>query len=383
MPSTPNLGLVFGLLLGGGGTLLGQAPVPGDASPVPASLRSLEPASLAMVYDKAPSPLSGPAAGGSVLGSAGGTEATGTLQERAWRLPRPGEEALKGRYPGPGSATPPWIDASRWEVPSTSGYDVFEGTRSTSCPWARLEESLDKSNALFEPPFYSGVEPRPLFYVRTPRETEFARKLRKVARLKLLRELRHRAKREWADQFVEDPSLSFAKYQERLYLINNLGRESTEVDAFNAELAAMELKQGFLGKKRVDGESDIDLISWGPFTVTDTGSMKLNLGRFAHSFDDDEAAPLPAQIDVGSAKSKPLIATKDYQINTCFNLDLDPFLAASQGDTFSAVRRYGVAIEVDWLSDVLGREMVSTELEVESDAHGDFKGFFNIVIKSR
>jgi hypothetical protein len=44
---------------------------------------------------------------------------------------------------------------------------------------------------------------------------------------------------------------------------------------------------------------------------------------------------------------------------------------------------YGVEVEIEWLSDILGREMVGAEFEVEFDDDGDVAAFFNFVIKSR
>ncbi len=44
---------------------------------------------------------------------------------------------------------------------------------------------------------------------------------------------------------------------------------------------------------------------------------------------------------------------------------------------------YGVEVEIEWLSDILGREMVAAEFEVEIDRRGEVAAFFNFVIKAR
>jgi hypothetical protein len=271
----------------------------------------------------------------------------------------------------------PWVGAQIWSVPDSFRCDVFEGALLRLTPWAMIEKDLDKYKVLGAMAGDSQGDAGPLFQVLPPDEPIFVRKLRKLIRAKGLREIRSRAKREWKSQFLEHPSLTYATYEKRLYLIHGIGKDPVHSDDFNVEYNATMVKQDFFGRKRRDGESDLPLFAWGPFTVSDTGSVKFDLGTAAHATEQDE------ELDLGEEAHKPFVASKEYRIDTAFNIDVDPFRSSRSGDLRDAVRRYGVSVEVSWLSDVLGREMVATEVEVEADLHGDFKAFFNIVLKSR
>lgn len=271
----------------------------------------------------------------------------------------------------------PWVGTQVWSVPESFRGDVFEGAHFRLTPWAMIERDLDKYKILGAVPAYSQPDTSPLFPVLSPDEPIFIRKLRKLLRAKGLREIRGRAKREWKSQFLDHPGLSYATYENRLFLINTIGRDPVDSDDFNVEYDATVVKQDFFGRRRRDGESDLPLFAWGPFTVSDTGSLKFDLGTAAHATAQDE------DLDLGEEAHKPFVASKEYRIDTKFNIDVDPFRSSSSGDLRDAVRRYGVTVEVNWLSEVLGREMVATELEVEADLYGDFKAFFNIVVKSR
>mgnify|MGYP007054670258 CR=1 FL=1 len=107
------------------------------------------------------------------------------------------------------------------------------------------------------------------------------RKLKRLARAKLYREVRHRLKSEWKSVFLNHPSLTYSDYEKRLFQINNIGKDVEDRDDFSALSNATEVKQSFFGSRRADGESDIPLVAWGPFTVKDTGALKFDLGRAA------------------------------------------------------------------------------------------------------
>ncbi len=329
---------------------------------------------VALAYDKGTPSLLRPAAG--LAGPAEKSPASAQDGQGAAMGGSPA--ALENRSSRQATATTlPWVGTVEWDVPNGYGADVFEGSDGKFETWTLFAEELDRSSLLRSPPGYAGVEALPLFAVLAPEPSDFERKLKKLVRSKMYREIRTRLKREWRSAYRQHPSMTYAEYEQRLFQINNIGKSMQERDDFSMESTANEVKQTFLGKRRVDGESDIPLLAWGPFALTDTGSLKFDLGTAAHIEAETES------LAVGERKKKPLLATKEYRIDTSFNLDVDPFVASARGDARAALRRCGVSFEIDWLSKVLGRELVSTEVELETDLYGDFKGFFNIVIKSR
>lgn len=273
----------------------------------------------------------------------------------------------------------PWVTTMEWRVPEEYGADVFKGQRTEFKPWSVFGEELLAARTAGDPPSHVGLQAPDSFVVFEPQRSDFSRQFRKLIRAKLYREVRHRAKREWKSLYLSHPSMRFADYESQLFQINNLGKNREDRDDFSLRATATETKQDFLGRRRADGEADIPLVSWGPFTVKDTGALRFDVGRAAlgAEYGDDD------DLEVGTETHVPILATVDYEVETSFNVDFDPLRGSVVADPRSAVRQFGMNVEVRWLSAVLGRELVTTEVDLETDLYGDFKGFFNIVIKSR
>lgn len=276
-----------------------------------------------------------------------------------------------------GRGTLPWVGTVEWEVPQDYEADVFEGVRTTLEPWALFQDQLEESRVASSPPAFARLGALPLFPVYAPRESDFSRKLKRLARLKFYREVRHRLKQDWKRTFLDHPSMTYGEYEKRLFQINNVGKSFQDRDDFAVMSTATEVKQGFLGGRRVDGESDIPLLAWGPVILKDTGSLKFDLGRAASHDLQVEA------LDVGDDSVVPLVATRDYEVETSLDVDVDPFRTSALSDAREAIRHVGLNVEVSWLSDVLGRQLVTAEIDLQTDLYGDFKGFFNLVLKSR
>jgi hypothetical protein len=283
---------------------------------------------------------------------------------------------LSARRASPGTLSP-WIDAVELGRPEGSPEEIFEVAPVELSPCALFEEELDKRNSLSRAPVYAHADPWPLFYIAPPVESQFARKMGKILQEKMYREFRKHLKRQWKSLYRDHPSMPVAFYEDRLLQINNIGKDPQEYDEFNIEYRTNEAKQNVFHRRKLEGEPDVGLFTWGPLTVTDSGALKFDLGTAAHAGEVDE------EIKVGEEKPKPFLSTKDYRIETSFNIDVDPFKGYRQGEVLDVLRRYGVTVGINWLSDVLGREMVTTELELEANMRGEFGVFANIVIKSR
>jgi len=280
------------------------------------------------------------------------------------------------------SATP-WVGVEDWKLPRACG--LAEVTRELS-PLALLERDWDKfrfMDTVFEErtesASYARVKPIPLFHVIPPEQTHWGRGLKKLARAKAMRELRRRARRQWQDQFENSPSMNFRSYQRVHAQINSMGKDPREFDDFDVDYSATAFKQDLLALdgRSHDGENDIPLFTWGPLTVLDEGSTKFDLGSIIRSLKDQES------LNVGEERRKSLLDSKNYRVRTGVRLRMDPFRAYSKQDVFSTVRSVGVSVEVDWLSGVLRRELVCTEIECRVRPDGDFKGLINFVINSR
>jgi hypothetical protein len=304
-------------------------------------------------------------------------EAGTAAPERGLSLDRPDLRRLEPppRLDGDPGDESPWIQALALDRPDSYTGESPEPSPFEFSPWYLFYLKFDKWQSLSNRPNYSFDVP--LFHLPPPRETEISRKVKKVVMSKIYRELRSKVRSEWKSQFRDHPSISYAQYERRLIEINNIGKDPSDVDQFNVEYTLNEVKQDFFRQEYADGESDIPLVTWGPFTVTDRGSMRFDLGTATH------AEPADVAIDLGNERRKPLIGTDDYRIDTSFILNVNPFRAYTEGDALYMIRRYGVNVEVGMLSDVLKREMVAAEFEFEADLQGEFAVFANFVIKSR
>ena len=352
----------------------------------PDRLRDIDPGDLALVFERddtrrSATSLSTPTYSPTELPTDSPTELpTNSPTELS------GRESLAPPFARPvarSSAYPvPWVEATHLErsevVPQYDPYDTphFEYKLP---PWDLFDGRL----TYFEAPAWvdpEAAEPS-RFRLSRPYETRLARRLKKLARKKLYQEVRRAVKRQWRSQFRESNHLRYDLYQERMVAISNIGKDPQDIDDLDFGYRTNDIKEDLFEDNYLDGEREIPLLTWGPLTITDSGSMHFNLAAMKGEGEESEPA-----LEVG-AKEKteraPFLATKDYRIDTSFKVDLDPAKAFSNGNPMAAFDSYGFAIEVDILSDVLARDVISAEIEIEVDDHRDFAGFFNIVVKSR
>ena len=266
----------------------------------------------------------------------------------------------------------PWVEATGWEKALVLYEDtLFERSPLKLEDWALFRGEISVES----PPDFVGsfYQPRPFSYF-TARGNKLSRKLKRLARKKVHQEVRRSVKRRWRRQY-RDSYMSYAQYRANMVRIRNIGKDPDEVDELDLDFNTDEVREDLFQQQYRDGERELPLLTWGPFTVTDAGSMYFDLGGV-----DDETE----SIDIGQEREerKPFLATKDYRLDTRFQFDVKPERLFSN-DLVSLVRSYGITVEVDWLSDVLGRETIGAELQLEVDDHSEVAGFFNFVIKSR
>ena len=291
--------------------------------------------------------------------------------------------AVPARMTGPGSSfrqsepssSLPWVHAGDIEKPESLGDPSFEASTPEFSPWVLFEERLDKRNAPGAVPDYLTRDILPLFYVPPPRETELSLKIQKLIRKKMYREIRSRVRREWRDQFRDSPSITYSQYEERLIRINHIGRDQSEFDSFDVEYSTIETKQDLFRYKNRDGEADIPLLNLGPFIVTDSGQLRFDVGTATHSDD--------VKLDVGGDQKKCLVGGENFRVDTQLDFKFDPLSPFDNGAVYNVVRSYGITVEIDYLTDVLSRDMISAEIECEADFEGDYAVFANIILKGR
>lgn len=228
-------------------------------------------------------------------------------------------------------------------------------------PWSLFDSELHSTKYLD----FVDVGRTPLLHCPPPREPALARAFKEVVRKKVLRELRRAAKRQLRRAFRQTPSMSFEFYEDRVKEIRKLGKDDGRFDLLQPSLDEF--------------EPDDPILAWGPFVVTNSGSVRLDLGRLK---DPDSLEKVELDGDKETTY-RPILHSRDYRIHTSVRLSIDPLRAYRESDPTWMIKSYGLNVEVDWFSDVLGRKVMSTELELALKRRGDWAVMFNFVIKSR
>lgn len=243
-------------------------------------------------------------------------------------------------------------------------------------PWALY----GVPSRIAEPPDFVRVRDTPILFRPPPRETRFARAIRKIARRKFHSEVRRMMKREWRRAFRETPTMSYSFYEERLTRINRLGRNRAEADDPKKDYFTNQLRADVFQRSNREGEEDFPLIAWGPLVVLDSGSVRLHPGRL---LDSPSLEEVKIETEDDGDDEPAILASKDYRVRTSVRLGFDPIEAYKESDPTWVIDRYGLEVSVDWFSDILARKVMTAEFEVEFERDGDFAAMINLVIKSR
>jgi hypothetical protein len=191
------------------------------------------------------------------------------------------------------------------------------------------------------------------------------------------RQVRSRLKRDWRRQLREMPTMSYSRYEEMLFQINEIGRED-----FSGEMAESEYYTGKLRgdvfRRYPEGELEIPVLKLGPIMLMDSGSLNIDASSFSKALGGEDDHPF----EVGPETRRSLISGKGYRIHTRFRLDFNPLKGFSRGDPMDSFGSFGLVLDVVWLSDILRQERFQTECEAEYDRDGELALFFNFVLRS-
>ncbi len=215
-----------------------------------------------------------------------------------------------------------------------------------------------------------------------PTESPQMRGLRNLVRHQFFRQLRRLLKKELREQFHDHPSMSYSLYEERLLGISQIGRDSkSSLDVKGEYYSGLVRDRVF--ERHQEGEKETPVLSVGPLVLMDTGEVDFDFSTLRSSFQDAAATQPIEVLPKPASLRQPLFQGDTYKINTRLRLGVDPLRYFSRGEARDMVRSYGAVLEVTWLTDILRREMFSTELEFQYKNRDDMALFFNLVISSR
>ena len=285
-----------------------------------------------------------------------------------------------GSRAGRRGARAPWVAVRTLKPPTLGQDDQFIASLDAGeITSGGLVTDFD-SPVFDVPPPYVNYDPGPLFKIDPPAETRFARAARRLAEKKFYVELRRKLKQEWRDNYENSSGLAYDKYQEQMLRINEIGREDHEYNLLVGDYYSNELKGALFKEGYEGGERDIQLLVWGPFTIMDSGSTKVH---FEKLFTAEQSYPQLGEPETRTPGREGFLVSERYRLDTNLRLrfDLGPLL--EEGDLFGLVESYGFSVSLDWLSKILGREMLTAELEAEMDRQGDYAIALNFVLIGR
>ena len=286
----------------------------------------------------------------------------------------------RGSRAGQRGARAPWVAIRSLRPPAFEQDDFFSESRELKKFMTRsLENDFDKP-VFDEPPVYVNYDPDPMFRLKPPVETRLARAARRLAKKKFYVELRRNLKREWQKNYENSSGLAYDKYQEQMLRINEIGREAHEYNLLVGDYYSSQLKGALFEEGYEGGERDIQLLGWGPFTIMDSGSMKVH---FEKLFNTEDSLPRLGEPETKTPGREGFLVSDHYRVDTNLRLRFDLGQLIEEGDAVGLLESYGVSVSIDWLSKILGREMLTAELEAEVNREGDYAVALNFVLIGR
>ena len=285
-----------------------------------------------------------------------------------------------GSRAGRRGARAPWVAIRTLKPPTFEQDGFFSESRELEKFTTRsLENDFDRP-VFDEPPVYVNYDPDPMLRLKPPVETRFARAARRLAEKKFYVELRRNLKREWQKNYENSSGLAYDKYQEQMLRINEIGREAHEYNLLVGDYYSSRLKGELFEEGYEGGEKDIQLLGWGPFTVMDSGSMKVH---FEKLFNAEDSLPRLGEPETKNPGHEGFLVSEHYRVDTNLRLRFDLGQLIEEGDVVGLLKSYGVSVSIDWLSKILGREMLTAELEAEVNRQGDYAVALNFVLIGR
>ena len=285
-----------------------------------------------------------------------------------------------GSRAGQRGARAPWVAIRTLKPPTFEQDGFFSESRGIEKFTTRsLENDFDRP-VFDEPPVYVNYDPDPMFRLKPPVETRFARAARRLAEKKFYVELRRNLKREWQKNYENSSGLAYDKYQEQMLRINEIGREAHEYNLLVGDYYSSRLKGELFEEGYEGGEKDIQLLGWGPFTIMDSGSMKVH---FEKLFNAEDSLPRLGVPETKNPGHEGFLVSEHYRVDTNLRLRFDFGQLIEEGDVVGLLESYGVSVSIDWLSKILGREMLTAELEAEVNRQGDYAVALNFVLIGR
>ena len=274
----------------------------------------------------------------------------------------------------------PWVAVRTLTPPGLEEEELFRKTRAVEKlpPWYTYSNIYDIGVEV--PSDYLVSSDEQILDTSLPPEAPLARAVKRLIERKFYLEMRRFLKEEWRKSYDNSSGLTYDQFEERLLLINEIGREPGEYGLLEGDYYSAELKGELFEKTYVGGERDIPILAWGPLRIMDSGSMKVH---FEEILDIEGFFPQVGEPEKKSPGGEGILLFDEYRIDTNFRLGFDMGAFFDGDDVTRVIDSYGISVSVDWLSKVLGRELMTTEFEAEIDRDGGYGFAFNWILSVR
>ena len=274
----------------------------------------------------------------------------------------------------------PWVAVRALTPPGLEEEELFSKTRAVEKlpPWYTHSNIYD--TGLEVPSEYLVSSDEQVFERSLPPEANLARAVKRLAARKFYLEVRRFLKEEWRRSYDNSSGLTYDQFEEKLLLINEIGREPGEYGLLAGDYYSTELKGELFEKTYPGGERDIPILAWGPLRIMDSGSVKVH---FEEIVDIEGFYPQVGEPEKKRPGGEGILLFDEYRVDTNFRLGFDMGAFFEGDDVTRVIDSYGVSVSIDWLSKVLGRELMTTEFEAEIDRNGDYGFAFNWILSVR
>jgi len=234
------------------------------------------------------------------------------------------------------------------------------------------------------PPFVEREPYTPVLDYQAREDSPQVRGIKNLAQKEFFRQLRKHLKRQWRSTFKHQTDMRYDEYESTVIAINGLGRdlgsEQSAGDYYSREA------RGSVFRRGAEQDDEVPVIQLGPLVLFDSGSLNIDLRSVRDMVSgggkEGDRSTLAVAPEMERVR-QPLFSGKNYRFNTRFRVDVNPFRCFRSGEVLDIAKSVGVVAEVTWLTDILRRDIFSTQIEAQYTRDDGLGFFFNVVMNSR
>jgi hypothetical protein len=205
-------------------------------------------------------------------------------------------------------------------------------------------------------------------------ETGLGQKLKKYLRKKGFNKIRSKLKSIERNGYRQSPEMRYDFHEERINDINNIGRNPRlpEDEKYS------QLFKETTFQEDIERREQNPLFSIGAITLTDSGSIVYSPSKKSNLKDNIGILEVEEY-----ENPEPYLIADRIKFNPKFKVSINPARVLKSGNPLDAFKKYNISLDIDFLSDVTGRELFSLEAEAELKDNKYATAYANFVIKFR